>query len=255
MKYINKQGKGKLIKLLTICIILGLFSILIYFLYNVFTYKKVTTSIEFTQDIWDVKIEFNSTDLTIIQGDTLKIDTDKNDSIITKKIKNTLLIKDNNLFNKSNKVTITLPKYLNEVEIEFYNKTLNINDLNINSFNLEQKKATINVNNLISNNTDIESASGNLTINNSTLKNLDLEISTSQVYFSGTLLYETEIEQNNGDLTLDLTGSDYLIKAQKGFGTLTIDDVVYQSDTITGAGYNTIEIESGRGNTTINTNK
>lgn len=259
------QTTQKLIKAFAIClaifIIVSIINTVVYFASSIFSVNNdVSINENYSSEIKNIRIDMGTSNLVIKKGDTLNITADN----VSKRFKvneegNTLTIKEKsvNVFrNKSiSKVIITIPSNLKDLSIDVDAGKLEISDINTSRFNLDQGAGKVTITNLISNKTDIDGGAGQLNITSSVLEDLDLDMGAGKFYFSGSLHGNNKIEQGIGELILDLNGNDYIIKASKGLGSITINGESYSKDATVGEGINDIKIDGGVGNIIINTNK
>lgn len=255
----------RLIKAFAIClaifIIVSIINTIVYFASSIFSVNNdVNMNENYSSEITNIKIDMGTSNIVIKKGDTLNITADN----VSKRFKvneesNTLTIKEKsvNVFRNKNtsKVIITIPNNLKDLSIDFGAGKLEISDINTSRFNLDQGAGKVIINNLISGKTDIDGGAGELNIKSSVLEDLDLDMGAGKFYFSGSLFGNNKIEQGIGELTLDLNGNDYTIKASKGLGSITINGEDYSKNTTVGEGVNDIKIDGSIGNIIVNTNK
>ena len=79
---------------------------------------------------------------------------------------------------------------------------------------------------------------------------MDLDLGVGKFELTSSLLGSNKIKAGIGSLELNLLGDkeDYLIKANKGIGTIRVDEAVVSDDSTIGTGENTIKIDGGIGN-------
>ena len=255
----------RLIKAFAIClaifIIVSIINTIVYFASNIFSVNNnINMNENYSSEIKNIKIDIGTSNLVIKKGDTLNVTADN----VSKRFKvneesDTLTIKEKsvNVFRnqKASKVIITIPNNLKDLSIDFGAGKLEISDINTSRFNLDQGAGKAIINNLISGKTDIDGGAGELNITNSRLEDLDLDMGTGRFYFSGHIVGNSKIDQEVGELILDLYGDDYIIKASKGLGSITINGENYSKDTTVGEGANDIKIDGGIGSIIVNTNK
>lgn len=215
-------------------------------------------------EITNLDIDIKISNLTIKESDTFHIET--NSKYITCKEKNNKIVireTTHNLnfnFNKNElQLVVYLPKdvTLNKTSITTGVGKVKIENLNTLELDLELGAGKVTIDNITSKKSDIETGAGKLTINNGSLGKLDFEMGVGSATITTSLEADSKIESGVGSLDITLLGStsDYCIRAEKGIGTITIDDRNISSEEIVGRGDILLNVEGGVGSIKINFNE
>ena len=202
--------------------------------------QMVTTTFE-NAEINMLNIDIASTNLTIKQGEILKIETN-NSNIDCKQSNETLKIneKDYKWFSYNN-IEKELILYIPE-DLEFQRVKINAGagKCEIQNLNVSQK-------------CKIECGAGELTISSGIINNLDFDMGVGEANITADLIGESEINAGVGELNIKLQGEkeSYKIKADKGIGNIKIDGKQISNGEIYGDGENEIDIEGGIGSINI----
>ena len=211
----------------------------------------------------NIEIEIGNLNLTIKEGETLKVETNsKNVSYKGKSNTLTLEEKSNNWLNRNKKtgeLVITIPKNSKYKKVSISNGAgkINIDTLKTNNLELNVGAGKVSINNLVvESSTDIDGGAGEIVINNSELSNLDLDMGVGKVTISGKLYSSSDIDAGVGELSINLDGSeeDYEISIEKGVGEATINGENIKNEAVYGNGSNKIDIDGGIGKISINFN-
>ncbi|MBQ2836377.1 MAG: DUF4097 family beta strand repeat protein [Clostridia bacterium] len=182
--------------------------------------EMVTTSFE-SAEIHTLNIDIAATNLTIKQGEILKIETD-NSNIDCKQNNEELKIneKDYKWFSYNN-VEKQLILYIPE--------------------DLEFEKVKINV------------GVGKVTISSGTINDLDFDMGIGEANITANLVGKNEINAGVGELNIKLQGEkdSYKVKADKGIGSIKIDGKEISNGEVYGDGENQIDIDGGIGSINI----
>lgn len=223
---------------------------------NEITMDKMSTVNFKTDDISSLDINLLFTNLIIKQGNNLYVETN-NEKVHFDEEKNSLKIKEDSrsLLSKNNKGDLIL--YLPEnsqfktVKIQAKAGKIQIENLVTDSLSLELGAGETSIQRLnVSENCKIESGAGKVSLLDGRIKNLDLDLGVGKFELTSSLLGSNKINAGIGSLELNLLGNkkDYLIKADKGIGTIHVDEAVVSDDSTIGTGENTIKIDGGIGN-------
>lgn len=223
---------------------------------NEITMDKMSTVNFKTDDISSLDINLLFTNLIIKQGNNLYVETN-NEKVHFDEEKNSLKIKEDSrsLLNKNNKGDLIL--YLPEnsqfktVKIQAKAGKIQIENLVTDSLSLELGAGETSIQRLnVSENCKIESGAGKVSLLDGRITNLDLDLGVGKFELTSSLLGSNKINAGIGSLELNLLGNkkDYLIKADKGIGTIHVDEAVVSDDSTIGTGGNTIKIDGGIGN-------
>ncbi len=218
-------------------------------------------------NIKNLKIEIGYSRLEIKPGTKLKVETNsKNETITTKKVGETLTIKENNNWNIfkdeiDSYITITIPQnyYFEKVKIEAGSGQINISNIQTKQFDLEVGAGNVSISNiLVQRKTDIDGGAGKVVIKNSNLNNLDLDVGVGEFQILNTyLLDNSDIDAGIGKLEVNLKGElqEYKIIPQRGLGSFTISGNEVEDNKTYGQGKNKIKIDAGVGKVDINFNE
>ena len=261
----------KIIKYLALCLATFLIFLIISSLLGVFysvskildiqkdnevTMDKMSTVNFKTDDISSLDINLLFTNLIIKQGNNLHVETN-NEKVHFDEENNSLKIKEDsrNWLSQNNKGDLIL--YLPEnsqfktVEIQVGAGKIQIENLVTDFLSLELGAGETSIQRLnVSENCKIESGAGKVSLLDGRIKNLDLDLGVGKFELISSLLGSNKINAGIGMLELNLLGNkkDYLIKADKGIGTIHVDEAVVSDDSTIGTGENTIKIDGGIGN-------
>lgn len=261
----------KIIKYLALCLATFLIFLIISSLLGVFysvskildiqkdnevTMDKMSTVNFKTDDISSLDINLLFTNLIIKQGNNLHVETN-NEKVHFDEENNSLKIKEDsrNWLSQNNKGDLIL--YLPEnsqfktVEIQVGAGKIQIENLVTDFLSLELGAGETSIQRLnVSENCKIESGAGKVSLLDGRIKNLDLDLGVGKFELISSLLGSNKINAGIGSLELNLLGNkkDYLIKADKGIGTIHVDEAVVSDDSTIGTGENTIKIDGGIGN-------
>ena len=261
----------KIIKYLALCLATFLVFLIISSLLGVFysvskildvqkdneaTMDKMSTVNFKIDDISSLDINLLFTNLIIKQGNNLYVETN-NEKVHFDEENNSLKIKEDSrsILSKNNKGDLIL--YLPEnsqfktVEIQAGAGKIQIENLVTDSLSLELGAGETSIQRLdVAENCKIESGAGKVSLLDGRIKNLDLDLGVGKFELTSSLLGSNKINAGIGSLELNLLGNkkDYLIKADKGIGTINVDEAIVSDDSTIGTGENTIKIDGGIGN-------
>lgn len=182
--------------------------------------EMITTTFE-NAEVHTLNIDITATNLTIKQGEILKIETD-NSNINYKQSNQELQIKEKDYkWFSYNNVEKELILYIPE--------------------DLEFEKVRINV------------GVGKVTISSGTINDLDFDMGIGEANISANLVGKNEINAGVGELNIKLQGAkdSYKIKADKGIGAIKIDGKETTNGEVYGDGENQIDIDGGIGSINI----
>ena len=210
-----------------------------------------------------LKIELGSTSLEIKRGEEFKVETN-NSNVKYKNNNGIIKIEEVNNFwnynvdNNDSNVIIYVPENMNalqEVYIESTGGLININNLQINKFDLEQGAGKVLIENLIViEKADIEGGTGKMDILSSSFNNLDLNLGVGEFNLNAILTGNNEIESGVDSVNINLINGleNYKIRAEKGLGSIKINNENISNNEVYGNGNTNINIEGGIGNININ---
>lgn len=213
--------------------------------------------LKITESVNVLDIEVVSSNITVQLGDTFKVETNnKNIKYKESNGKLTITEKKHNWFgnNASSDLVIYIPEnlVLDDVTIESKAGKMEIESLSTKNLDLDLGAGKVTVHNLVvTNSTAIDGGAGKISILNGEVCNLELDMGAGELYFRSKVTGEAEIDAGVGKVTLDLIGTDYQVKVDKGIGTATINGENIKDDTYYGAGENIIKIDGGVGSIDI----
>lgn len=212
---------------------------------------------EYSSDTNILSISLKSSKLTIKKGDNLEIENNIK-YIVVNQDNNKLSIKEKSHFGSfsKNEVVIYVPDDLlfDKVYISNGAGTIGIDNISTKELNLELGAGKISIDKLyVENEANIDSGAGEVIIDNAYIFNLDLDVGVGKFTLNSVLRGENDIDAGIGELNLNLLDneSNYKIFADKGIGSLKINDKNYSDKTIYGSGDNTIDIDGGIGSINI----
>ena len=219
----------------------------------------VTTSFE-NAEINTLYIDIAATNLTIKQGEILKIETD-NSNIDCKQSNEELKINEKHYkWFTYNNIEKELILYIPE-DLQFERVKINAGAGKINLEQLDTQRLTFQlgageceIQNLnVSKECKIEGGAGKVTISSGTIKDLDFDMGVGEANITADLTGESEINAGVGELNIELQGEkdSYKIKADKGIGAIKIDGKQISNGEIYGDGENEIDIDGGIGSINI----
>ena len=219
----------------------------------------VTTSFENTE-IHTLNIDIAATNLTIKQGEILKIETD-NSNIDCKQSNEELKIneKDYKWFSYNNvekELILYIPEDLEfaRVKINAGAGKINLDELNTQKLIFELGAGECEIQNLnVSKECKIEGGAGKVTISSGVINDLDFDMGIGEANITAHLTGESEINAGIGELNIELQGEkdSYKIKADKGIGAIKIDGNPISNGEVYGDGENEIDIDGGIGSINI----
>lgn len=219
----------------------------------------VTTTFE-NAEIHTLNIDIAATNLTIKQGENLKIETD-NSNINCKQSNQELQIKEKNhkvfSFNHVEKELILyIPEDLEfeKVKIIAGAGKINLDELKAQKLMFELGAGECEIQNLnVSKECEIEGGAGKVTISNGTINDLDFDMGIGEANITANLVGKNEINAGVGELNIKLQGEKeaYKIKVDKGIGSIKIDRKEISSGEVYGDGENQIDIDGGIGSINI----
>ena len=197
----------------------------------------------------NLDIDIKYTNINIKKGDKYIIETN-NSNIEIKSLDDTLKIseKKHNLFKKNTgEITIYIPSNLEEVKINNGAGNLYIESLITNKLNLNLGAGETTIDNIETNSTYIDTGIGSFKINNGKLNDLDFDMGIGETTITSIISGNSNLDTGIGSLELNLIGTDYKLKINKGIGKVTIDHKEISDNEIVGNGSNNISISGGIG--------
>lgn len=237
-----------------ICLIINSILALIYSL----AYTKGDINfIQSYSNIDSIEIDLSATNLEIKQGPEFKIEaSDVTDKFRVRERNGYLSIEEDGFWlfgnNNAGSVTVYVPDYLEELNIDTGAGTVSINDISARYLELNQGAGIIKINDSTFDKSEIDGGTGTIDVDASVLKNMQLDTGVGEVNFRGQILGDSSVDSGIGEVNITLTGGEelYELRIDKGLGDFTINNEDYGRSTY-GIGPNKIEIDSGIGSTNI----
>ena len=215
---------------------------------------------EIYQGVKKIDIDAISSNIIIKQGNEFKVEASNLSNKFSSKLNNGVLnIKETKTWfwenNSSGIITIYIPNEANleELKIDSGAGKIEISDIFANNFNIDHGAGILEISNSNFNNTDIDGGAGEIKIFASNLNNVKMDAGVGKVTIEADITGNSKIECGVGELNISLLGNkeDYTIKAEKGIGSIKLDNEDKNQDTIYGTGKNIIELEGGIGSINV----
>lgn len=246
-----------------------IFSIITGIMYGVMTFSNLfDEDTKFSKEIIDLEklgnvavleIDLRNTNLVIQTGSELKAMTDSKYVEIKQKENKLLVVEKKHHFQmKQNRqtVTVSIPETLlfDEVSIDTGAGKMEIASLTTKKLSLDLGAGNVIIQNLkVENEADIDAGAGRLQIVNGSIHDLDLDMGVGEFILNAKLSGYNKIDAGVGAVTLNLFGdeTDYRLKADKGIGSIRLNQEEMKGDVYYGTGSNIIEIDGGVGSIQI----
>ncbi len=211
------------------------------------------------KDIFNLEIDLDVTNLTIKEGESLKVETN-NKYIKTNQNGNILSIKekDKNLFASDNggELIIYVPKdyIFNKVEIDMGAGKLNIHDLTSRELELDLGAGKSIINNLdVLNSATLDGGVGSIDIIGGVINNMKLEVGVGNINLDSIITGSSYINAGVGKLYLNILDSfdNYRVSINKGLGSAELNGSKMEDNVVYGTGYNIINIDGGIGSISV----
>lgn len=226
--------------------------------------SEILTSVETekyfeNRQINNMKIELYYANLIIEVGNNFHVQTNTN-NIEYKQSNNQLVVKEKNanLFNSNNQrtITITIPvdTVLDTVSIEAGAGEIQIEKMATKNLDLEIGAGTVNITDLqVTQKAKIEGGAGRLEMLSGEIANLDLEMGIGDLILATSLSGNNKIDAGIGKLELTLTDGldNYVIRANKGIGSIKIDGNEINNNVEYGNGAIYLKVDGGVGSVDI----
>lgn len=214
------------------------------------------------QDIENIKLDIKYAELTIKEGETLRVEAEKvNEDWKIKQDGKTLKIsnvgKSWGVYNDTPILIIYIPETikLEKTEIDFGAGRADIQYLGSRILDLDFGAGKVTINNIIAERADIECGAGEVIIENADLNNLKLEAGVGKLEYFGDIRGKSKINCGVGEIELKLKGGidNYTFSLERGIGEMNLNGESIKKDTNIGNGDNYIEIDGGVGAVRIKT--
>lgn len=224
--------------------------------------QETITEIEKSEQIKELKIKTEITNLEIKQGNEFKIEKYNTTKALKYKVSgNTLTIEENSNFNwfqeNNARVVLTIPEdtMFKNIRIETGAGETKIAGLKTEKLKLNIGVGRTTISDLIANNADINGGAGSLTMENSILKDLDFDMGVGKSVIGGEIQGNSKIKCGVGKLELNLkdTFENYTIRVETGLGSIQLNGENCSDNSTYGNGDNKIKLEGGVGAVEITT--
>ena len=223
-----------------------------------FEFQEIANIVNYNE-IEKLDIELKYSELEIKHGEKLKVESNnKGIECIQNNRKISIKEKNRNWFSESDirKIIIYIPinKIFNEIEIEAGAGKIDIEGLETDKLDYEVGAGETSIANLnVNKEADIEGGIGKLSILSGNINNLKLDMGVGEANIKSELIGKSDINAGIGEININLEDDiqNYTIKANKGLGTITIDNKDIANGSEYGNGENYIEIDGGIGNIKI----
>lgn len=222
--------------------------------------KESSTEIsEFSADnITELDIEVATSDISIVKGDTLKIESDRFGFELKEKRGKISLEERGGIFalNKNRKVTIYIPENFtfDKVEIETGAADIEADTIRSRQLSFDIGAGSIELKNLVvTEKASIDCGAGEFFLNSGSVNNLKFSLGVGSASISSVLTAEADFECGVGELDLNLPDgmNNYTFEIETGLGAITLDSQKVRSGAVIGNGQNKIGIEGGVGSIDI----
>lgn len=208
---------------------------------------------EFAGEVRELKADFKGTNLKIVSGNELKVETN-NDRIRVKRNGESLVIQEDEggaIFHgmESVQAVVYLPQGvegLEKAEIVMGAGSLEISDLKAEELKLELGAGRTEIDGLeVARKAEVDGGAGMFELRNGEIRNLDFEMGVGNVSLSARLLGRSKISAGMGRLELELIGgeNDYNVSFEQGLGSFLQEGISLNNP----QGRNYVEIEGGVG--------
>lgn len=211
------------------------------------------------QNIEIIDIDIASSNIEIKSGNEFKIEADTKNELTCKEVNGKLKVEeDNNWFinsNLSGNIVIYIPEgiILRELDLDTGAGEIKVENIKAEKFDLDQGAGLLKIINSKFDKIDIDGGAGKIEVDSSELNNLDLDCGAGKVEIESKITGNSKISAGVGEINLSLIGNkeDYQITAEKGIGSIRIENQECSSNTVYGTGDNKIKIEGGIGSIII----
>lgn len=221
--------------------------------------EKIVTNFEEDSNIATLNIKLRVSNLVIKTGDILRAESN-NKNITCKQNNNKLVIeeKNNNWFSRKyeNELIVYIPENIvfETIKIETGAGDIKIEKINTKNLSLEVGAGKVEIKKLnVSEQANIEGGAGKVEILSGDIHNLNLNMGIGKFTINTKLIGNNKIDAGIGKLDINLNNKkeDYTIKANKGIGTISIDENQIMDDKNYGEGNNVIKVDGGIGSIDI----
>ena len=269
------NGLQKVIKIFAIClaifIIVNIFSAIVFglsILINIFDNgeKNISgaTFSESYKDITKIDIDVSTANVEIKAGTEFKVEASDIESEFSSKLDGkTLKIKEEEKWTWNKKTAGEIVIYIpNELVLEKLNLNTGagnifISETLVDDFEIDHGVGVLEISNSNFDKVDIDGGAGEIKITDSKLNDMDLDSGVGKVSIESEITGKSDIQCGVGELEILLKGSkeSYTITAEKGIGSIKINNEEMSNNSTYGDGENKINLEGGIGSISVKFNE
>lgn len=224
---------------------------------NIENLEEISTNLTDSK-IEDLRIETAYSNLKIVKGNAIKVESNSNDISCVQK-DNSLIIREKNswFFNKNaSELVIAIPEEMifDKVKIEAGAGEVFIENIKTKELAFEMGAGKVEIQNLyVSGNAKIDGGAGRLDILSGEINNLNLDMGVGKCEITSKLTGRNDIDAGVGKLDINLTDEikNYEMKVNKGIGSIRINKKEVSDGTQYGNGETYIKIDGGVGSIDI----
>lgn len=259
------NGIQKVIKIFAICLAVFIIANIVMLIFTGLSFvthfeadANNTPVKEFSQEyenINQLEIDLVSSNIEIRSGDRLKVESVAKNELAIKQINGKLTIEENKKWfmnsNLSGDIIVYIPETikLKELVLDTGAGEIKIENIQADQLELDQGAGILKIINSKFNKTDIDGGAGKIAVISSELNNLDLDCGAGKVELQGNVTGDSKISAGIGQIDISLLGEEeeYQITAEKGIGSIKINNKECTSNTTYGMGNNKLQIDGGIG--------
>lgn len=220
---------------------------------------------EFKSEIFDeasiknIVIDITGMNLIIRNGDELKAETDSDDVYYEVNGSSLRIIeKRKNWFDKDNsgKIILYIPvvSAFQNININAGAGKIEAQEIYCEHFNLDVGAGKADIGKLnVSGKSVIEAGAGKIDVSVGNINNLDLQVGTGKADVKAEITGKADVEVGIGSIDLHLIGTDddYMISAEKGLGSISVEGEQLDDNNHFGSGAVKVDIENGIGSINV----
>jgi len=207
------------------------------------------------ENVDTLDIDIASSNIEIKTGNEFKVEASTKKDLICKQVDGKLKIEEKTSWFIHNTlmgdvvIYVPLGTILKEIDLDTGAGEIKLENIQAESLDLDHGAGVLKISNCNFNKTDIDGGAGEIEILGSRLNNLDLDCGVGKVKMEAYVTGNSKLSAGIGKIHLTLLGDkeDYQITADKGIGSIKIENQECSSNTTYGSGYNRIKIEGGIG--------
>lgn len=213
------------------------------------------------QNVNKIDIDVISANLVIKTGNEFRVEANNLSNPFSSELRNgTLRIKESKTWfwmsHSSGDITIYIPRgiILNDLKIDAGAGRIEISNISVDDFEIDQGAGVLEIANSKFNKTDINGGAGEIRILESTLNNMKMDAGVGKITLKAEITGNSKIECGIGEMDIELLGKEeeYSITAEKGIGTIRIENKEQSDNSIYGTGKNRLKLEGGVGSIKVN---